>query len=192
VFLPNYSVSLAEVIIPASDVSEQISTAGMEASGTGNMKFALNGALTVGTLDGANIEILERVGDDNMFIFGLTADQVQARRQLGIDSDDVIAASPALAEVLASVEAGVFSPDEPDRYRALVNSLRYHDHFLVCADFDAYYAAQRRIADLWRNQSDWWQAAILNTANVGWFSSDRSIREYADQVWNVPTYIRQR
>jgi starch phosphorylase len=192
VFLPNYSVSLAEVIIPASDVSEQISTAGMEASGTGNMKFALNGALTIGTLDGANIELLERVGDDNMFIFGLTADQVAARRALGIDSEDLIAASPVLAEVLASVEAGVFSPDEPDRYRGLVNSLRYHDHFLVCADFDAYYAAQRRIADLWRRPSDWWQASILNTANVGWFSSDRSIREYADLVWNVPTYVAPR
>jgi glycogen phosphorylase len=192
VYLPNYSVSLAEVIIPASDVSEQISTAGMEASGTGNMKFALNGALTIGTLDGANIEILERVGDDNMFIFGLTAEQVSARRKLGIDSEDLIAASPVLAEVLASVESGVFSPDEPDRYRGLVNSLRYHDHFLVCADFDAYYAAQRRSGDLWRRPSDWWQASILNTANVGWFSSDRSIREYADQVWNVPTYVAPR
>jgi glycogen phosphorylase len=192
VYLPNYSVSLAEIIIPASDVSEQISTAGMEASGTGNMKFALNGALTIGTLDGANIEILERVGDDNMFIFGLTAEQVAARRKLGLDSDDVIAASPVLAEVLASVESGVFSPDEPDRYRGLVNSLRYHDHFLVCADFDAYYAAQRRVGDLWRRPTDWWQASILNTANVGWFSSDRSIREYADEVWNVPTYTGPR
>ena len=189
VFLPNYSVSLAEVIIPASDVSEQISTAGMEASGTGNMKFALNGALTIGTLDGANIEILDRVGPDNMFIFGLTAEQVEARRRAGIDATDLIAASPILSEVLDSVEAGVFSPDEPDRYRGLVNGLRYHDHFLVCADFDDYYATQRRIGDLWRRQDDWWQASILNTANVGWFSSDRSIREYADQVWNVPTYV---
>jgi starch phosphorylase len=189
VFLPNYSVSLAEVIIPAADVSEQISTAGMEASGTGNMKFALNGALTIGTLDGANIEILEHVGVDNMFIFGLTAEQVAARRALRVDSTDLITASPVLAEVLASVESGVFSPDEPDRYRGLVDSLRYHDYFLVCADFDAYYATQRRIADLWRRPEAWWQASILNTANVGWFSSDRSIREYADQVWNVPTYI---
>jgi starch phosphorylase len=190
VYLPNYSVSLAEAIIPASDVSEQISTAGMEASGTGNMKFALNGALTVGTLDGANVELLERVGDDNIIIFGLTADQVLSRQKLSTDSEDYIAASPILAEVLASVEAGVFSPDDRDRYRGLVNSLRYHDHFLVCADFDAYYAAQRRTGDLWRRPSDWWQASILNTANVGWFSSDRSIREYADKIWNVPTYIR--
>jgi starch phosphorylase len=189
VFLPNYSVSLAEVIIPASDVSEQISTAGMEASGTGNMKFALNGALTIGTLDGANIEILERVGGDNMFIFGLTAAEVEARRERGIDATDTIAASPVLSEVLASVEAGVFSPDEPERYRGLVNGLRYHDHFLVCADFDDYYATQRRMADLWRRPDDWWQASILNTANVGWFSSDRSIREYASEIWNVPAYM---
>jgi starch phosphorylase len=189
VFLPNYSVSLAEIIIPAADVSEQISTAGMEASGTGNMKFALNGALTIGTLDGANIEILERVGEDNMFVFGLTADKVEARRRRGIDATDLIAASPLLAEVLSSVQAGVFSPDEPDRYRGLVNALRHHDHFLVCADFDDYFATQRRVADLWRRPADWWQASILNTANVGWFSSDRSIREYADQIWNVPTHI---
>ena len=188
VFLPNYSVSLAEVIIPAADLSEQISTAGMEASGTGNMKFALNGALTVGTLDGANIEILERVGDDNMFIFGLTAEQVAARRSTGNNSTDLIAASPILSEVLSSVRLASSRPMSRDRYRGLVNSLRHHDHFLVCADFDAYYATQRRIADLWRRPDDWWQAAILNTANVGWFSSDRSIREYADQIWNVPTY----
>jgi glycogen phosphorylase len=188
VFLPNYSVSLAEIVIPASDVSEQISTAGMEASGTGNMKFALNGALTIGTLDGANIEILEHVGDENMFIFGLTADQVAARRRRGLDASDVISASPVLAQVLSSVEDGVFSPDERDRYRGLVDALRYHDYFLVGADFDDYYAKQRKLADLWRRPDDWWKASILNTANVGWFSSDRSIREYASSVWNVPTY----
>ena len=188
VFLPNYSVSLAEVIIPASDVSEQISTAGMEASGTGNMKFALNGALTIGTLDGANIEILERVGEDNMFIFGLTSDEVATRRSRGTDATDIIAASPILSEVLSAVESGVFSPDEPDRYRGLVEQLRYHDHFLVCADFDDYYATQRRVGDLWRRPETWWQASILNTANVGWFSADRSIREYASEIWNVPTY----
>jgi starch phosphorylase len=189
VFLPNYSVSLAEIIIPAADVSEQISTAGMEASGTGNMKFALNGALTIGTLDGANIELLERVGGDNMFIFGLTADEVETRRASGLDSTDLIAASPILSEVLSSVQAGVFSPDDRERYRGLVNALRHHDHFLVCADFDDYYAKQRKIADLWRRSDDWWQASILNTANVGWFSSDRSIREYADLIWNVPTHV---
>lgn len=188
VFLPNYSVSLAEMIIPAADVSEQISTAGMEASGTGNMKFALNGALTIGTLDGANIEILERVGNDNMFIFGMTAEQVALRRAGGLDSGDVIEASPILAEVLDSVANGVFSPDDRDRYRGLVEGLRHYDYFQVCADFDDYYATQRRIGDLWSRPDDWWRSAILNTANVGWFSADRAIREYADHVWKVPTW----
>jgi len=187
VFLPNYSVSLAEVIIPAADLSEQISTAGMEASGTGNMKLALNGALTIGTLDGANIEIRDRVGAENMFIFGLEADEVAARRARGIDAGDVIAASPVLAEVLDAVQSGVFSHDEPDRYRGLVDALRHHDYFMVCADFDAYYAAQRGVTALWQRKAAWWQASILNTAGVGWFSSDRAIREYATEIWGVPT-----
>jgi glycogen phosphorylase len=188
VFLPNYSVSMAEVIIPAADLSEQISTAGMEASGTGNMKLALNGALTIGTLDGANIEIRERVGHENMFIFGLTAEEVEARRRHGTDAVATIAASPVLAEVLDAVQSGVFSPDEPDRYRGLVDSLRYHDHFMVCADFESYYTTQREVAALWNRPEAWWKSAILNTAGVGWFSSDRSIREYADLIWNVPTH----
>jgi starch phosphorylase len=188
VFLPNYSVSLAEVIIPAADLSEQISTAGMEASGTGNMKFALNGALTIGTLDGANVEIRERVGEENIFIFGLTAEEVSARRRLGLDAGDATAASSQLGEVLASVESGVFSPDEPERYRGLVEQLRHHDYFMVSADFDAYYKAQQRVAATWRNPDAWWQAAIRNTAGVGWFSSDRAIREYAELVWDVPVY----
>ncbi|MDR3536693.1 MAG: glycogen/starch/alpha-glucan phosphorylase [Acetobacteraceae bacterium] len=186
VFLPNYSVSLAEMIIPAADLSEQISTAGMEASGTGNMKFALNGALTIGTLDGANVEIREHVGAENIFIFGLTAEEVAASRARGIDAGDVIAGSPLLAEVLDAVESGVFSPDERDRYRGLVDSLRYHDYFMLCADFDAYYAAQRELAALWNRPDAWWKSAILNTAGVGWFSSDRSIREYAAEIWGVP------
>jgi len=188
VFLPNYSVSLAEVIIPAADLSEQISTAGMEASGTGNMKLALNGALTIGTLDGANIEIRDHVGADNMFIFGLKAEEVAARRSRGIDAGDVIAASPILSEVLDAVQSGVFSPDERDRYRGLVDSLRYHDYFMVCADFDSYYATQRGVAALWSRPDAWWRSAIMNTAGVGWFSSDRSIREYASEIWHVPTF----
>ena len=188
VFLPNYSVSLAEVIIPAADLSEQISTAGMEASGTGNMKFALNGALTIGTLDGANVEIREHVGPENIAIFGLTAEEVAARRTRGIDAGDVIAASPALTEVLDAVQSGVFSPDDRDRYRGLVDALRYHDYFMVCADFDAYYAAQREIAALWNRPEAWWKSAIMNTAGMGWFSSDRSIREYASEIWDVPTH----
>jgi starch phosphorylase len=185
-FLPNYNVSLAEAIIPASDLSEQISTAGMEASGTGNMKLALNGALTIGTLDGANIEISERVGPENMFIFGLTADEVQARWRDGGYAEAAIAASPRLAKVLQDIAAGVFSPEEPDRFRPLVDELRARDRFLVTADFEAYWAAQRSVDRLWTDRRAWWRASILNTARVGWFSSDRTIREYADEIWRVP------
>jgi starch phosphorylase len=185
-FVPNYNVSVAEAIIPAADVSEQISTAGMEASGTGNMKLALNGALTIGTLDGANIEILERVGAGNIEIFGLTAQEVEARRAKGIDATDVIAASPALREALDEIGSGVFSPDEPDRFRELTDALTHYDHFMVSADFDAYAAAQARVAARWHDKAAWWRASILNTANVGWFSSDRAIREYADEIWGVP------
>jgi starch phosphorylase len=187
VFLPNYNVSLAEQIVPAADLSEQISTAGMEASGTGNMKLSLNGALTIGTLDGANIEIKDRVGADNIFIFGLTAAEVEKRRREGHDPAAVIAASQVLSEVLDAVASGVFSPDDRDRYKAIVDSLRHHDWFLVAADFDAYFEAQRSVAALWRNRDDWTRKAILNTANLGWFSSDRTIRGYADEIWGVPT-----
>ncbi len=188
VFLPNYNVSLAEAIIPASDLSEQISTAGMEASGTGNMKLALNGALTIGTLDGANVEIKEQVGDDNIFIFGMTADQVEIKRREGVGARDLVAASPMLSQVLEQVASGVFSPSEPDLYRDLVESLFDHDHFLVLSDFEAYAAAQARVADRWKDQKAWRRSAILNTAHMGWFSSDRTIREYAREIWNVPVY----
>lgn len=188
VFLPNYNVSLAEVVIPAADLSEQISTAGMEASGTGNMKFGLNGALTIGTLDGANVEMLEHVGAENIFIFGMTAEEVAARRAKTIDSSDLIAKSEILQEVLTAVENGNFSPDEPGRYRGLIEAIRYHDYFMVSADFDAYYARQRDVATSWRKPSEWRRAAILNTAGMGFFSSDRSIREYAADLWNVPTW----
>jgi starch phosphorylase len=187
VFLPNYNVSLAEAIIPAADLSEQISTAGMEASGTGNMKLALNGALTIGTLDGANVEIRERVGPRDIFIFGLQADEVRERARRGADSGAAIAASPALAKVIATISAGAFSPDEPSRYAPIVDALYHHDRFMVTADFDAYYAAQRRVDALWRDQPAWWAASIRNTANMAWFSSDRAIREYAADIWNVPT-----
>ncbi|MGL4439816.1 MAG: glycogen/starch/alpha-glucan phosphorylase, partial [Bosea sp. (in: a-proteobacteria)] len=185
VFLPNYNVSLAETIIPAADLSEQISTAGMEASGTGNMKFALNGALTVGTLDGANVEMKEHVGDENIFIFGMTTEQVAARRAEGIDMQAVIAASPVLKEVLDAVGSGVFSPGEPDRFKALVDAVTYHDYFMVSADFDAYFAAQRGLDDLWQNPAQWWNKAVLNTARMGWFSSDRAIGEYAREIWGA-------
>ena len=145
-FLPNYNVSLAETIIPAADLSEQISTAGMEASGTGNMKMALNGALTIGTLDGANVEIKEHVGDDNIFIFGLTAERGRGGARSGIDSTrDASPPRRCCASVLERIGSGVFSPDDRDRYRSLVDVLTHHDYFMVCADFDAYWAAQMRV-----------------------------------------------
>lgn len=186
VFLPNYNVSLAEVMMPAADLSEQISTAGMEASGTGNMKFALNGALTIGTLDGANVEIKECVGDDNIFIFGLTTQEVAERRNNGYDPRAVIEASPELSQALAAVSSGVFSPDDPERYRDLINGLYQSDWFMVAADFDAYAATQRDVDAVWRNSPDWYARAIRNVARVGWFSSDRTIRQYAKEIWNVP------
>jgi starch phosphorylase len=185
VFLPDYNVSLAEAIIPATDLSEQISTAGMEASGTGNMKLALNGALTIGTLDGANIEILDRVGNDNIFIFGLTAEQVLERRRNGLSARETITGSPDLQAVLDAIRSGVFSPDDPHRYGELVDILTDHDHFLVTGDFEAYVAAQRQVAARWHDRSTWWRASVLNTARMGWFSSDRAIREYAEDIWNV-------
>ncbi|MGG5822837.1 glycogen/starch/alpha-glucan phosphorylase [Falsiroseomonas sp. HW251] len=186
VFLPNYNVSLAEVIVPAADLSEQISTAGMEASGTGNMKFALNGALTIGTLDGANVEIKEHVGDENIFIFGLTTEQVEKRRREGWRGEIAVEQSRRLEEALDQVGAGVFSPDDPGRYRELVADLRGSDWFMVAADFDSYYEAQRQVATRWRDPARWWRSAVLNTAGVGWFSSDRTISEYAEEIWNVP------
>ena len=184
-FVPNYNVSAAERIIPAADLSEQISTAGMEASGTGNMKFALNGALTIGTLDGANIEILDRVGDDNIVIFGMTADEVEAKRANGYRPQDVIDSSPELAQALNAIASGVFSPDDPDRYKGLVAGLHDHDWFMVAADFDAYAAAQRQVDRRWGDQPSWRASAIRNVANVGWFSSDRTICEYARDIWGV-------
>ncbi len=186
VFVPNYNVSAAEVMMPAADLSEQISTAGMEASGTGNMKFALNGALTIGTLDGANVEIRERVGDDNIFIFGLTAEEVAERRANGYQPRAVIESSPELSQALAAVSSGVFSPDDPARYRELIDGLYQHDWFMVAADFDAYAATQRRVDEVWRDRPDWYARAIRNVAHMGWFSSDRTIREYAKEIWNVP------
>ena len=185
VFLPNYNVSLAEVIVPAADLSEQISTAGMEASGTGNMKLSLNGALTIGTLDGANIEIRDRVGAENVLIFGLTADEVAERRRAGTDASEVIAASRTLGDVLDAIASGVFSPDDCSRYRGLVDDLRHRDNFMVAADFDAYATAQRDVDALWHDRDSWWRKAILNTARMGWFSADRAILEYARDIWNA-------
>nr|WP_210329034.1 glycogen/starch/alpha-glucan phosphorylase [Methylorubrum zatmanii] len=185
VFLPNYSVSLAEVIIPAADLSEQISTAGMEASGTGNMKLALNGALTVGTLDGANIEIKDHVGADNIFIFGLDAEEVLARSREPDYAGKAIAASPRLAAALDAIGNGTFSPEEPGRFSSLVDELRHGDRYLTTVDFDDYWRVQREIDAAWKRPAQWWRSAILNTARMAWFSSDRSMREYAEEIWRV-------
>lgn len=184
-FIPNYNVSAAEIIVPACDLSEQISTAGMEASGTGNMKLAVNGAITIGTLDGANIEIRDHVGDDNIFIFGLQADQVARRRAEGLDATNDIRQSPVLAGVIGAIDSGMFSPDDPGRFAPIAHALRHLDHYLVCADFEDYYRAQRRADEYWSGP-DWTRSAILNTARMAWFSSDRTIREYAEDIWNVP------
>jgi glycogen phosphorylase len=183
VFLPNYSVSLAELIIPAADLSEQISTAGMEASGTGNMKLALNGALTIGTLDGANIEIRDHVGEENIFIFGLRAEEVAQRRQIGLDATATIAASPALSETIDALTAGF---GDTQRFAELAYVLRCSDPYMVAADFDAYCNRQGEVDQLWQSPVRWQKAALLNIAGMSWFSSDRAIAEYAEDIWDIP------
>jgi len=185
VFVPNYNVSFAERIIPAADLSEQISTAGMEASGTGNMKFAMNGALTIGTLDGANIEIKDRVGDDNIVIFGLTADEVNEKRANGYNPREIIEGNRELRQAVNAIASGVFSPDDPDRYKGLMGGLYDHDWFMLCADFDSYTQGQRKVDTIWQDEARWRKSAIHNIANVGWFSSDRTIGEYAREIWGV-------
>jgi starch phosphorylase len=186
VFLPNYNVSLAERIIPAADLSEQISTACMEASGTGNMKLALKGALTIGTLDGANVEIKEQVGDEHIFIFGLQAAEVAATRaDHNFAGGNMVAKSPRLQRALDLINAGTFSPDEPHRFRPIVEDLLGRDYFLVTADFDAYWDAQRRVDRAFQDRAAWLKSAVLNTARVGFFSSDRAIRGYATEIWDA-------
>ncbi|MCQ0971904.1 glycogen/starch/alpha-glucan phosphorylase [Paracoccus sp. TK19116] len=189
IYPANYNVSMAEVVIPAADLSEQISTAGKEASGTGNMKLSLNGALTIGTLDGANVEIRERVGAENFFLFGLTADQVIQRRKDALHSRHAIEASQSLRDVLQMLAEGVFSPDQPDRYHGVVDRIWHHDYFLVADDFDAYETAQAQVADLWRTPDEWVRKAALNTARMGFFSSDRAIRGYMNDIWRTEPAI---
>jgi starch phosphorylase len=187
VFVPNYNVSTAELIIPGANLSEQISTAGTEASGTGNMKLALNGALTIGTWDGANVEICEEVGEDNMFLFGLTAQEVARVRLDGWDSGAVIAAHPELSQVLEMIGSGYFSPDQLDRFRPIVDSLTLGgDHYLLTADYDAYIETQERVDHLYLDPEEWARKAILNVARMGKFSSDRTVAEYGKDIWNVP------
>lgn len=187
VFIKNYNVSKAERLIPAADLSEQTSTAGFEASGTGNMKFALNGALTIGTLDGANIEIKEEVGDENIFIFGLTVDQVNELRLSGYNPWDYYNNNKELKTVIDQIYNGFFSPDEPDRYHSLIDSLINGggDYFLVLADFEAYLEKQKEVEKVYRDQESWIKKAIHNTARVGKFSSDRTISQYAEEIWDA-------
>lgn len=185
VFLPNYRVSLAERVIPGADLSEQISTAGKEASGTGNMKFALNGALTLGTLDGANIEIREAVGHENFFLFGLTADEVSQLSKEGYRPRDWYERNPMLKDALDLIASGFFSPEDKDLFRPLVNSLLEEDRYFVLADFAAYVEAQEKVAAAYGDPEAWAKSAILNVARVGRFSSDRTIRQYAEEIWKV-------
>jgi starch phosphorylase len=189
VYPPNYNVTMAERLIPAADLSEQISTAGKEASGTGNMKFQMNGAPTIGTLDGANVEIREQVGDDNFFLFGMTAPEVVECRKAPDHASRAIATSPRLAEAIAQIEAGLFSDGDGGRYAGVTGNLRHHDYFCVCADFDAYWDAQREVDAAYADRSRWLRMAALNTARSGWFSSDRTIRGYMADVWNISPLI---
>ena len=186
VFIPNYSVSLAQMIIPAADLSEQISLAGTEASGTSNMKFALNGALTIGTLDGANVEMQEHVGADNFFIFGNTAEEVEALRSKGYSPRDYYEQDAELRQVLTQIATGVFSPNDPGRYRDLVDSLiNFGDHYQVLADFRSYVDCQDKVDELYREPEQWTTKAMHNIANMGYFSSDRTIQEYAENIWHI-------
>ncbi len=186
VFVPNYNVSVAEMIMPAAELSEQISTAGTEASGTGNMKMAMNGALTIGTWDGANVEICEEVGEENMFLFGLTAQEVAIHHTDGYDPNGAIAANEDLRRALDMIGSGYFSPDQPDRFRPIVDALTQGgDYYLLTADYPLYMAAQDRVEQLYRNPDEWTRRAILNVARMGKFSSDRTVLEYAREIWNV-------
>lgn len=185
VFIPNYSVSLAQLIIPAADISEQISLAGTEASGTSNMKFALNGALTLGTLDGANVEILDNVGKDHIFIFGNTVEQVEALRREGYRPFDYYQNDEQLREVIDQIIRGDFSPEEPNRYHSLIQGLQYHDYYQSFADFRSYMEAQKAVDKKYQDRDAWIASTIQNMVNMGFFSSDRTILEYAKNIWKI-------
>ncbi|MCC6524863.1 MAG: glycogen/starch/alpha-glucan phosphorylase [Polyangiaceae bacterium] len=191
VFVPDFNVKNAQRVYPAIDLSEQISTAGMEASGTGNMKFGMNGALTIGTLDGANVEIREAVGAENFFLFGLVTEEVEALRRSGYRPEAVLARDPELAELLDWMAGDRFSPGEPGLYAPIVHKLRHEDPFFVLQDFRAYVACQERVAAAWQDPDAWSRTAILNVAGMGRFSADRAIREYAEHIWKVePVDVR--
>ncbi|KRY28266.1 Glycogen phosphorylase, liver form, partial [Trichinella spiralis] len=186
IFLENYRVTLAEKIIPAADLSQQISTAGTEASGTGNMKFMLNGALTIGTLDGANVEMMEEMGRENIFIFGMTEEEVNALRHAGYNSMTYIEKNAELKQCIEQIETGFFSPNNPELFKDVTNMLKYHDRFYLCADFEAYMKCQEEVNKAFLDTNRWTQMALCNIASSGKFSSDRTIKEYAKDIWNVP------
>jgi starch phosphorylase len=190
-FIPNFNVQNAEIIYPAADLSEQISTAGKEASGTGNMKFMINGALTIGTLDGANVEMREEAGAENFFLFGLTVDQVERVKRDGYRPADYVNGNPELAAVLELIADGTFSQGDTAVFRPLVDNLRFDDPFLVLADYASYVECQERVSAAWQDAAEWTRMSILNTARSGKFSSDRAIREYCEEIWNVvPVTVR--
>ena len=185
VFFPDFNVKNAQHIYPAADLSEQISTAGKEASGTGNMKFSLNGALTIGTLDGANVEIRDEVGAENFFLFGLTAEQVQELTAHGYRPRDFYEQNAELREIVDFIASGAIARGDAELFRPVVENLLHEDPFLVLADYAAYIAAQEAVTALWRDPAEWTRKSILNTARMGKFSSDRSIRDYCTQVWKT-------
>ncbi|MPC65862.1 Glycogen phosphorylase [Portunus trituberculatus] len=185
IYLENYRVTLAEQIIPAADLSEQISTAGTEASGTGNMKFMLNGALTIGTLDGANIEMMEEMGRDNIFIFGMTVEEVEELKRRGYNARDYYNNLPELRQCIDQIDSGFFSPNNPDQFKDLVNILMYHDRFFLFADYESYIKCQDEVAKLYQKPNEWAKKALLNIASSGKFSSDRTISEYGREIWGV-------
>ena len=184
-FFPDFNVKNAQHVYPAADLSEQISTAGKEASGTGNMKFSLNGALSIGTLDGANVEIREEVGAENFFLFGLNAAEVRDLKAQGYRPRDIYDQNAALRDVLDFIASGALAGGNPNLFRPIVDDLLWNDPFLVLADYQAYVDCQERVSALWRAPEAWTRMAILNVARMGKFSSDRSIRDYCSQVWNV-------
>ena len=185
VFFPNYRVSAMEIICPGTELSEQISTAGKEASGTGNMKFMMNGALTIGTLDGANIEIREKAGAENFFLFGLDENGVHEQKK-NYDPNSIIAGDEDIKRVMSMLESGLFCENEPGIFNVLTAGLRNpHDQWVTIADFRSYIDAQKKVSQTYRDQDQWDRMSILNSASSGWFSSDRTIQQYADEIWKV-------
>jgi starch phosphorylase len=185
VFLPNFSVKLGQRVYPAADLSEQISLAGKEASGTGNMKFAMNGAVTIGTLDGANVEIREEVGEENFFLFGLTTPEVEQRQREGYNPRSIFEANPMLHEVLVSLASGEFSRGDRTLFEPLINSLLSTDEYMLLADYQAYVDCQDRVSVAYQDQAAWTRMSILNVARMGKFSSDRAIRDYCAEIWKT-------